>query len=168
LARVKLDLKRLRWPEWLVGAGGLVLLGSTLLLPWYTLTPSGGPPSSALGSQHLVEVDGWNGLHHARWLVLVTVILALALALFQATRRAPAIPVTLSVFAAILGGLTWIWMVYRVLISPPGGSAEAGAFIGLLSALAIAYGGYASMRMEGIAASDAPAEIPMVRLTRAS
>jgi uncharacterized membrane protein len=144
---MQLQLKRLRWPEWVVGVGGLVLLASMVLLPWYKRS-----------------VDGWDGLRHAHWLVLLTVLLALALYLFQAGRRAPAIPVTLSVFAAIGGGLASVWLIYRVLISPPGGSSEVGAFVGLLSALAIVYGGYASMRMEGIAASDAPAEIPTVRL----
>jgi hypothetical protein len=159
---MRLDLKRLRWPEWVVGVGGLVLIASMLLLPWYTLTSVSGPP----GPQYFVKasVDGWNGLHHAHWLVLVTVLVAIALFFFQAGRRAPAIPVTISVFAAILGGLSSLWLIYRVLINPPGGSAKLGAFIGLLAALAIAYGGYASMRMEGIAPSDAPAEIPTVRL----
>jgi hypothetical protein len=95
--------------------------------------------------------------------MLVTVFVALALSFFQARRGAPAIPVTFSVLAAILGGLSSLWLIYRVLINPPGGSAKLGAFIGLFAALAIAYGGYSSMRLEGIAPSDA-AEITTVRL----
>ena len=159
---MRLELKRLRWPEWVAAGGGVVLLASMLLLPWYTLTSVSGPP----GPQYFVKssVDGWNGLSHAHWLMLATVLVALGLFFFQAGHRAPAIPVTFSLFAAILGGLSSLWLIYRVLINPPGGTAKLGAFIGLLAALAITYGGYASMRMEGIAPSDAPAEIPTVRL----
>ena len=57
-----------------------------------------------------------------------------------------------------------MWLIYRVLISPPGGSRDLGGIIGLLSALAITYGGYASLRLEGIAPADGPGEIPTVSL----
>jgi hypothetical protein len=83
---------------------------------------------------------------------------------FQASRRAPAIPVSLSLLTMVLGGLTVLWLIYRVLISPPGGDRKTGAIIGLLSACAIAYGGYRSVRQEGIAQADEPAEIPTIRL----
>jgi hypothetical protein len=157
-----LNSSRLRQPEWIVGAGGVVLLASMLLLPWYQLTRSSAPP----GSTYFVttSVDGWHGLSNARWLILATVVAAFALVFFQATRRAPAVPVTLSLLTALLGGLTVLWLIYRVLISPPGGDRKAGAIIGLLSACAIVYGGYQSLRREGIAAADGPGEIPTVSL----
>ena len=156
-----LRASRLRWPEWVIGAGGVVLLAAMLLLPWYTLTLASHPP----GPIYLIpqQVDGWNGLRHARWLVLLTVLAALAAAFFQAQRRAPALPVTLCLLASILGGLTTIWLIVRVLIDPPGGRG-IGGWIGLLGAAAIAYGGFASVRKEGIARVDAPTEIPTVDL----
>ena len=43
--------------------------------------------------------------------------------------------------------------------------ARVGAYLGLVSALAILYGGFASMRQEGIAPQDAPAEIETIRLS---
>lgn len=156
------DWSRLRWPEWIVGAGGIVLLASMLLLPWYGLTSSTPPP----GPRYFVtsSVDGWNGLSHAHWLLLATILLAFALVYFQASRRAPAIPVVLSVLTPILGGVTVLWLIYRVLISPPGGDRKSGAIIGLLSACTIVYGGHQSMRRNGIAAADGPSEIPTVSL----
>lgn len=159
---MRLDPKRIRRPEWIIGVGGLVLLGAMLLFPWYTVTEVSGPP----GPQYLIKIsiDGWHGLSHAHWLVLVTVLVAFATIFFQATRRAPAVPVTFSLLAAVLGGLTALWLIYRVLINPPGGSREFGGVLGLLSALAVTYGGYASLRLEGIAPGDAPAEIPTVEL----
>jgi uncharacterized membrane protein len=156
------DSSRLRWPERIVGAGGLVLLASMLLLPWYTLTQGSPPP----GPRYFVttSVDGWNGLSHGHWLILATILLAFALVFFQATRRAPAIPVVLSVLTPMLGSVTVLWLIYRVLISPPGGERKAGAIIGLLSACVIVYGGYSSLRRDGIAPADGPSEIPTIRV----
>jgi hypothetical protein len=157
------QFSRLRWPEWVVGVASVVLLAAMLLLPWYTVPGStpGPPPQYAITS----SVDGWNGLSHARWLIAVTIGLGLALVFVQASRRAPAIPVTLSLFTFLFGGLTVLWLIYRILISPAGGR-EAGCWIGLAAACAITYGGYRSVRLEGIAPADGPGEIPAVRLGR--
>jgi hypothetical protein len=153
---------RLRWPEWLIGAGGLALLGSMLLLAWYQLTLTSGPP----GPRYHVsqQVDGWNGLAHAHWLLLVTILMALAAAFFQAQRRAPALPVTLCLLVSLIAAITTAWLVVRVIVDPPGGR-EIGGWIGLLACATVAYGGLASMRLEGIHPADAPTEIPTVGLT---
>jgi hypothetical protein len=140
------DLSRLRRGEWTVGAGSVVLLASMLLLPWY-------------GDSR--TIDGWNALSHFRWLVVVTLIAAGALLLFTATRRAPAVPVTLSLLVAVLGALCTAWLLYRVAIDPIAGR-KVGGWVGLAGAAAIAYGGLSALRREGIAASDAPAAIPTV------
>jgi hypothetical protein len=63
---------------------------------------------------------------------------------------------------AVLGLITVLALIYRVLISAPA-HEQAGAFLGLLFAIALAYGGYLSFREEGIARRDAPREIPIVR-----
>src|SRR5881227_4000267 len=135
---------RLGRGEWIVGAGSAVLLASMLLLPFYG------------GAQ---TVDGWNGLTRFRWLVVVTLVLAGALLVFQASRRAPAVPVTIALFVAIFGALTTAWLIYRVGISPPRGR-KVGGWVALAGAVTITYGAGSSMRREGIAAKDAPAAIP--------
>lgn len=156
------DTSRIRWPEWVLGVGGGVLLASMLLLPWYSLATFSGPPGPPIPGAP-VEVDGWHGLTNAHWLVIVAVLLALAAFVAQGRRKAPALPVTLVVLASWFGGLTFLWLIYRVVISPPGGRG-IGGWIGLIAAAAIAYGGYASARMEGIADKDAPLDIPAVKL----
>jgi hypothetical protein len=158
---MRLRATRLRWPEWLTGAGGLVLLGAMLLLPWYQVTLASGPG----GPTYYVaeKLDGWNGLSHARWLLVLTVLLALAVGFFQAQRRAPALPATLSMLASVLAAFTTLWLVVRVVIAPAGGR-EIGGWVGLLAAAAIAYGGFSSVRLEGIDAADGPGEIPTIGL----
>jgi hypothetical protein len=153
------DSSRLRRGEWLAGAGGVVLLASMLLLPWYGLTRVSG----GIGPSFFVSysVDGWNGLTHGHWIMLVTIIVAFALLFFQGTRQAPAVPVTLSLLMTVVGALTALWLIYRDFISAAG-SLKLGAFIGLASVCAIAIGGWDSLHTEGIAAKDAPGEIPTV------
>src|SRR5438067_7331872 len=105
------DSRRLRRGEWLVEAGGLALLASMVLLPWYGLTRASGGTGPAYFVSY--SVDGWNGLTHGHWLMLLTIIVAFALVFFQGTRQGPAVPVTLSLFVTILGVLTALWLIYR-------------------------------------------------------
>ena len=122
-------------------------------------------PNYKAQSQLFVKtsVDGWHGLHHARWLVVLTLLAAFALVVLQASRPAPALPISAAVAVTILGALTVLWLIFRVLVSAPG-DQKLGAYIGLISACVIVYGGYESMRKEGIASRDEPKEIPTVTL----
>jgi hypothetical protein len=141
---------RLRRGEWLVGAGSLVLLASMVVIPSFRPT------------HQAALVDGWRGLSHARWLIVVTIAAGLALVLLQAARRGPALPVTFSLLVMLLGGVSVLWLIYRVLVSPPAGSRDVGGIVALVSACAITFGGWASLRQEGIAPEDQPHEIPTV------
>ena len=158
-----LDFSRLRRPEWLIGIAGLLLLTSLVLMPWYSLVLVSGP--ARLKYYSTSSVDGWHGLTHARWLVLVTALVAFAVVFFQARERAPALPVAMTVILGPLAALALVWLIVRVWISPPGGR-EIGGWIGLLSTAALAYGSYSSLRLEGIAEQDGPGEIPTVRVGR--
>jgi len=154
------DPARLRKGEMIVGASAIVLLASIFVLTWYRLrTVRLGVPTS---------VDGWNGLANLRWLLLVTGLAGLALVFFQATRRAPAVPVSFSVIAAVLGLLSSLALIYRVLINQPGPNnlidQKAGGFVGLAAALVLTWGAYLSLREEGTLERDGPGEIETVRL----
>jgi hypothetical protein len=142
------DPSRLRRGEILAGAGAVLLLVFMLAGDWY-----------GSGSH---ERTGWQALTDLRWLVIVTTALALLLTVTQAVRRAPAVPAALSVIVTVLGIITVLALIYRVLIDPPA-HEQAAAYLGLLSAIALAYGAYASLRQEGVARRDAPAEIPVER-----
>ena len=152
---MRIDISRLRPGEIIAGAAAVLLLVLMFAVPWYRVKAT--------------SINGWDSLTDLRWLLIVTIIAALALAYFQATRRPPAIPVNLSVIVTVLGLLSSLALIYRVLINVPGSDsvvdARVGAYLGLVSALAILYGGFASMRQEGIAPQDAPAEIETIRLS---
>ncbi|MGN6869867.1 MAG: hypothetical protein ACTHMY_15850 [Solirubrobacteraceae bacterium] len=142
------DPGRLRRGELLAGVGAVLLLVFLLAGKWYG---HGGGART-----------GWQALTGLRWLLLITIAAAFALVATQVTRRSPAIPVTLSLIVAVLGLITVLALIYRVLISAPA-HEQAGAFLGLLFAIGLAYGGYLSLREEGIARRDAPSEISIVR-----
>jgi hypothetical protein len=143
-----MDLRpsRLRRGELIAGAGAVALLVFMLAVNW-------------AGSR-----TGWQALVTLRWLIAVTIAVTFALVLTQIGRRSPAIPVTLSVIVTVLGAISVLALIYRVLINPAA-HQHAGAYLGLLSALALAYGGFRSMREEGIAPGDGPRDIPVVKPT---
>jgi hypothetical protein len=161
---VDLELSRLRPGEVIAGLGGLVLLFSLFVTTWYGTTGPISPTAALLGAS--TSYNGWHALTDLRWLILLTGATAVALAYFQATRRAPAIPVSLSVIVTVLALLTVLFLIYRVLINVPGPDSvidrKAGAYLGLISSVAILYGAFASMRQEGVRQADGSPEIPTV------
>ena len=128
---------RLRSGEWVVAISALVLLVAMFVPTWYEARIPGVAPR-----------DGFHSLTGLRWLVLIALAVAFALVFLQGTRKAPALPVSFSVF----GALTSLWMIYRVLISTPSSASRykqtAAPYIGLASVLALTNGGYRSMREE--------------------
>jgi hypothetical protein len=158
-----LRANRIRWPERLAGVSAVVLLVALLLFSWFTFPPRA---SGGLGPKYYVvgtSEDGWHGLAHAHWLLLVTVLAALGLVLFQAARPAPPVPVTFSLLVMLLGGLSTLWLIIRVLLDPPGGR-DFGGWLGLFSAAVLTWAGYMSVRIEGIAPQDTPQDIPTIGL----
>jgi hypothetical protein len=160
---------RLRWPEIVAGVAAVVLLLSMFLLPWYGYKGDLAPLAARLGVS--TSADAWHSLSATRWLILLTIVAALALVYLQGTRSSPALPATFSLFVWLLGGLTSLVLIYRVLINVPGPndvvSRDIGGYIGLVASLVIAFAGYRSLRYEGIAPQDAPKEIPTIHLDQA-
>jgi hypothetical protein len=149
------DPSRIRRGEALAGGSGLALLAFVFSLQWY------GPRAS--GARPVASLTGWLAFTLWRWLALLTVLGAFCLVVFQATRRAPALPVALSVVTIALALVTTLWLAFRVLLDHPA-HQRIGASLGLAGALGILTGSYVSLRQDGIAPRDAPTEIPTVRL----
>jgi hypothetical protein len=163
---MRFEPARLRRGERVAGVGALALLICMFLLPWY-----GASAQLPIGSRAVtvsVTVDAWHGLTTLRWLMLILVLSALMMVIAQGALRAPAVPVTLGVIVLPLAILTALCVIDRVLFSLPGPSnvvsAQVGAYLGLLSTLAVVYGSFRSLREESRPDPARSAAIPVVTL----
>lgn len=140
---MRFEVSRLRRGEVIAGAAALLLLVDLFLLPWFDV----------LNGVTTVRVNGWDALAIIRWLILLSGAVGLALTYSQGARRGPALPATLSVIATVLGAVTTLALAWRALVSNPGiyglsTSAAVGAYLGLVGALALTAGAFASLRKE--------------------
>jgi hypothetical protein len=145
-----LDLGRLRRGELIAGVSAVLLLVFMFLLSWYAVNGTLSQTLTNLGGS--TSFDGWNGLGWVKYLVLLTVLVALAVVYFQAAGAAPALPVALGVIATVLGVLSVLALIGKVLIDPPGSGSgldvQLGAYLGLVAAVTLTYGCFRSLHGE--------------------
>jgi hypothetical protein len=138
---------RIRSGELIGAISALVLLPAMFVLEWYGVVAL---PGHARRSGITSTENAWRGLTSVRWLMLVTIAVVLGSVILHATQRSHGSRTDTSLAVAALGTLTAALLVYRVLIELPNPSsvvdAKIGAFVGLLSAIGIALGGYESVR----------------------
>jgi hypothetical protein len=152
-------MQRLRDGEWIAGAGGTVLLVS-LFLRWYSASLADlldGAGGAAAGLS--VTATAWQAFSVLDVVLAALALIPLALVWFQATRRSPSVPVAFSVLTVVAGGLATLLILYRI-INQPGPNdlvdVELGAYLGLLSAVAITAGGWRSLRVEALPGAQPP------------
>jgi hypothetical protein len=131
-------LSRVRRGETVAALSAAVLLALLFGVPWFRVAAAGGSYSDA---------SGWTSLPTLRWLIIVTAVAALLLAFLQASRRAPALPVAMSVIVTPLGALTTLALIIR--LPTASGTPLVGAFLGLAASAGVALGGFWSLRQEG-------------------
>ncbi len=125
------SIARLRFSEWLAGAGAVALVVFLFALNWY----NGSPPR-----------DGWQALPTLRWLLLVAVALVIVTVLAQALARGPALSVALDVVSLVVTAIAVVLLIVR--LATTGASLCPGAFLGLAASLAMLVGVFASLRIE--------------------
>jgi hypothetical protein len=139
-----------------------VLLFIFMFFDWFGVEVSG-----VGGFSGTIPGEGgsaWDALDFIPIVLLVAIVATLAMAAFRLVDSAAEPPVPMSVIVAVLGIVSVLLIFFRI-VDPPsfdsfgGVSVEAtlkiGIFLGLISAAGIAYGGYSTMREEGITFGDA-------------
>jgi hypothetical protein len=137
-----------------IGAGELTSAAAALILlalmfgaKWYGV--AGVPDPSAARPAVSTAIDGWNALAIVRWVILLTVLVAVGSLLLHLSQRSHGSRTDTSRLVTALGALTSALLIYRVLFALP--SAEQvidqklGALLGLACALTIALGGWQSV-----------------------
>lgn len=139
---------RLHTGELVVAVAALALF-VVMFLGWYE-------PTDLFGDTG-VSFTAWEAFSVIDLILLLTIVAALALVVLTLTQATAALPVTAVVIVTLLGFLSTLLVLFRVLIDQPGlglGVPDAAldntvwAWVGLLCCVAIVYGGYLTMRDE--------------------
>jgi hypothetical protein len=153
------ELSRLRAGELIAAAGGVALL-VVMFLDWYA---AGG--TTEVGGQDIeisVGFSAWEAFGITDILLALSALIAIGTAVITATRRSPALPVAGSVITSTAGGFATLLVLYRI-VNQPGPNefieVKFPAFLGFLCALAIAAGGWRSMRDESWPDSPLPVDV---------
>jgi hypothetical protein len=138
---------RLRDGDWIAGAGGVLLLAA-MFADWYA-------PDAVFGALDRLDlgVSAWEAFSVLDVVLALLALVPLALVALQATRDSPSLPIALSVITTVAGAVATLLILYRI-VNQPGPNdivtVELGAWIGLAAAVAIAGGGWRSMRVEAM------------------
>jgi hypothetical protein len=141
-----MDTNRLRTGELIAGVAGIALLLIMFIFSWYDFD---GIPGSG--------INAWEAFSFIDIILFITVVVAVGLAVSKAMAQTVALPVAASALTAGLGILSTLLILFRIIATPSfdvlgtniDTSVQIGAFLGLIAAAAIAYGGWRSMQEEG-------------------
>jgi hypothetical protein len=135
-------VKRLGTDALLQGGGALALAILMFATRWYGET---GAPPAAFTAPIASSAGAWQTLGAVRWLLVATLIVALASALASAITRTGALTGSgaLRSAALVLALASVVALFIRVLLVPPSGSVDdikIGGFLALISVAVIAVG----------------------------
>jgi hypothetical protein len=139
---------RLRVGALVSATSALGLLVVMFAMEWYGV--AGVPDPSAVRPAVSSAENAWNGLTVTRWVLLAAIVASVGAVVLHASQRRHGNKTDTSLIVAALGVLSAALLIYRVLIVLPAGNRvidqKLGAFLGLLCALGIAWGGYEAIR----------------------
>jgi hypothetical protein len=153
------ELSRLRRGDLIAGLGGVALL-IVMFLDWY-----GAGGSATFQGQDItisLGLNAWEAFSITDLVLALTAVCGIALAVITASRRSPALPVAASVLTSTVGALATLLVFYRILNQPGPNEffdVKLGAFLGFLSVLAIAVGGWLAMRDEQWEGAPMPTDV---------
>jgi hypothetical protein len=142
----------------LVAAGGAAaLLILMFAFEWYGVAGVAGRTTTEPAVQS--AVDAWDALSVLRWLMLITIVIALGSFVLHSTQRGHGSRTNTSPLLLAAGALTAAFLIYRVFIDLPLPSEvldqKLGAVLGVFSAIAIAFGGFDALREDRARARQA-------------
>ncbi len=152
---MSLRASRLRAADWTVAAGALALFVFVFFFDWFGGGVSGLPAGSRISGTR-IETTGWQTFTSSRWIWLATILVAAGSALAAAAAYRLEGAVQLGPLTGGLGAISSALIAYRIAHHPSASASlgqlhasygiEAGIWLGLLAALAIALGGFAQSR----------------------
>jgi hypothetical protein len=155
-----MDLDRLSIGEKIAAVSAIALF-IFMFFDWFGVEVNGAGGFS--GSVPGAGGSAWAALEFIPIVLVITIIAALVMAGLRLADSTAEPPVPMSTVVTVLGVLSVLLILFRI-VDPPtfasfgGVSVDAtlsiGIFLGLIAAGGIAYGGYSTMREEGITFGD--------------
>jgi hypothetical protein len=162
-------IPRARLGELAAAGCALLLLALMFAVEWFGVDRL---PGKANGLQRETAENAWTALTMLRWLMLLTIVVAVGAVILHATQRGHGARNDTGAIVFGLGAITAILLIYRVLIDLPSSyqvvDQKLGAILGMLSAVGIALAGYRSMYEERANASEHPSIRIRSRVARRS
>jgi len=145
-----------------ISGGSAILLFVFMFFDWFGVEVSGVGGFS--GSVPGEGGSAWEALEFIPIILVIAIVAALVMAGLRLADSPAEPPVPMSTIVTALGVISVLLILFRI-VDPPtfasfgGVSVDAtlsvGIFLGLIAAGGIAYGGYSTMREEGITFGDA-------------
>jgi hypothetical protein len=144
-----------------VAAISAVLLFIFMFFTWFGVEVSGAGGFS--GSVPGAGGDAWDALEFIPVILVIAIIAAIGVAVLRLTDSNYEPPISMNAVVTVLGGLSLLLILFRI-VDPPSfgsfggvsvdGTVEIGIFLGLIAAAGITYGGYLAMKEEGATFGD--------------
>lgn len=151
-----MNVDRLNLGEKIAGASA-ILLFIFMFFDWFKVEVSGGEGLFSVSEGG----SAWDALDVIPIILMLAIIAAIAVAVIRLTDAVFEPPVSMNAVVAILGALSVLLILYRIIDPPldtdiPGVeiSRSIGIYLGLLAAAGITYGGYRGMQEEGTSFGD--------------
>jgi uncharacterized membrane protein YhaH (DUF805 family) len=146
-----MDVDKLSTGEKIAGVSA-ILLFIFMFFDWFSASIDG----NGLFDSVSIGGNAWDTLDFIPIVLVVTILAALGVAALRLTDSDFEPPVSANAVVAVLGGLSFLLILYRI-IDAPGDSDVAGVsvdpalgiFLSLIAAAGIAYGAYRAMQDEG-------------------
>lgn len=145
-----MDVNRLSQGE-KIAAGSAIVLFIVMFFAWFGASGEVAAFGNAVGVD--TDFNAWQSFGFIDIVLLATVVVAVGAAVVKAAETKVDFP--LSTIVTVLGALSTILVLYRILDPPSDASRKFGVFLGLIFAAALTYGGWLAMQSEGTSFQDA-------------
>jgi hypothetical protein len=152
---MQMDVDKLNTGEKIAGVSA-VLLFIFMFFDWFGVEISGEGGTVSFGSG--AGGSAWDALDFIPIVLMIAIVAALINVALRLSDSEYEPPVSMNVAVAVLGGISTLLVLFRI-VDPPGfgtfggvsvdATLEFGIFLGLIAAAGIAYGGYRGMQEEG-------------------
>jgi hypothetical protein len=136
-----------------IAAGSAVLLFIFMFFDWFTVDISSGDGLFSVSAGG----NAWEAFSWIDLFLMLTIVVAVAVAVIRLSDALVEPPVSLNAVAAVLGAVSVLLILYRI-IDPPIDTGDLpgvdvgraiGVYLGLLASAALTYGAFRAMQEEG-------------------